>query len=64
MNIRKHTIRRGETLRTIAAHYYPHDRRGDLWAVIYRFNKHVIEDPNQLPIGVEIVIPHIVGHGD
>lgn len=58
----KHTVRRGETLRTIAAHYYRDDPKGDLWPVIFRYNKHYIADPNQLNPGTHIVIPRIAGH--
>lgn len=60
--LQHHRVRAGETLRTIAAHYYRHDHKGELWAVIYRYNKHIIADPNQLNPGLRIVIPYVTGH--
>lgn len=55
--IRRHTVQRGETLATIAQAYY-HDPAA--WGTIYRHNSHYIQDPNHVPEGTVLVIPHLV----
>ncbi|MDR1883659.1 MAG: HU family DNA-binding protein [Prevotella sp.] len=48
------TIRRGHTLRNIALKYYGHK---SFWVYIHEENKDVINDPNNIPLGAELVIP-------
>ena len=52
--IRTHRISDGDTLAGIAAEYLGAPERG---GEIYRANKHVLGNPNLLPIGAEIQIP-------
>ncbi len=54
--VRYHTVRRGETLKTIAG--YP-SVYGDSskWVVIYQANKDKIRDPNKLTPGQVLIIP-------
>jgi hypothetical protein len=50
----RHVIQSGETLRSLATRYYGNEGR---WPVIYEANRSVIPDPENLSVGVEIVIP-------
>lgn len=49
-----HKIKSGETLFSIAKHYY---NNGARWKKIYEANKSVIKNSNVIPVGKEIVIP-------
>lgn len=51
---RSHVIAPGETLYTIAQHYYG---RGDRFTELYRANQKLIPDPDRLPVGQTIIIP-------
>ncbi|MBX3387435.1 MAG: LysM peptidoglycan-binding domain-containing protein [Phycisphaeraceae bacterium] len=51
---RRHVIKRDETLWGIARQYYG---KGTMWRVIAEANTERIPDPNNPPVGVEIVIP-------
>ena len=56
--MKEHLIKPGETLSSIATTYYGHP---DAWKYVYAHNRHELPNPNQLPIGKLIVIPHIKG---
>ena len=51
----RHRVTATDTLATIAQQYYGQQR---LWTLIYDANRAVIGDnPNAIPVGVELVIP-------
>lgn len=52
--IGKDTIAHGDRLTVIALKYYGHKI---FWVYLYEYNKAVIADPNNVPIGTEIRIP-------
>jgi nucleoid-associated protein YgaU len=52
----RHTVQRGETLIGLARRYYGPDR-DQMYTRIYEANGEVIPDPNNLPVGQEILIP-------
>lgn len=54
------TIRRGTTLRTMAATYYGSP---DYWVYIYQANKNNIANPNNVPIGTRLLIPSLSDYG-
>jgi nucleoid-associated protein YgaU len=51
---RTHTVKRGETLRVIAEHYYGSRNRADQ---IYQANRGTLSDPNQIQVGQVLAIP-------
>lgn len=51
---RVHTVKQGETLRSIAARLYGEEGR---WKDLWRANKAVIALPDLLPSGTELVVP-------
>jgi len=51
---RSHTVKRGETLRLIAEHYYGNRNRAD---EIYQANRSTLSNPTQIRPGQELVIP-------
>ncbi len=51
---RIHTVKRGETLRLIAEHYYGNRNRAD---EIYQANRSTISDPNRIRPGQKLAIP-------
>lgn len=55
--ITRYVIQRGDTLRSIAYAFYKDE---DRWPVIFRYNKHLINDPNVCDPGLSIVIPHVM----
>lgn len=55
--VRKHeiiTLPMGKTLRQIALEKYGHK---EFWVYIYLKNKHKIENPNNVPVGVKLTLP-------
>lgn len=54
------TIKRGTTLRTMAATYYGNP---DYWVYIYQTNKKNIANPNNVPVGTTLVIPPLSDYG-
>lgn len=56
LGIRRHTVRFGDTLMTIADTYYGNPR---LFGYIYRANDKYIDNPNVLAVGQVLVIPHL-----
>ena len=52
-----HTVERGETLNAIARKYYG---TGKLYNYIVSYNKTIIKDPDNVPIGTAIKIPKLV----
>ena len=52
----RHTVARGETLGTIADHWYGDAKR---YAHIFEANRDVLNDPNVVEIGQELAIPLI-----
>jgi nucleoid-associated protein YgaU len=52
----KHTVARGETLFTLAQHYYHDSGR---FVDIYQANRDVLSDPQTLTPGTVIVIPGV-----
>jgi hypothetical protein len=51
---RHYTVRRGDTLRSIARDVYGDEQR---WLAIYRANRARIHDPDNLRVGSRLVIP-------
>ena len=51
---RIHTVKRGETLRLIAEHYYGNRNRSD---EIYQANRSTLSDPNRIRPGQKLAIP-------
>lgn len=51
---RVHTVARGETLSSISLRYYGSSSG---WRTIHEANRNVIENPNRLAVGTELVIP-------
>lgn len=49
-----HRVNRGETLSSIAQYYYGSSME---WRVIYEANRNLLANPNQLAVGMELVIP-------
>lgn len=49
-----HRVNRGETLSSIAQYYYGSSME---WRVIYDANRNLLANPNQLAVGMELVIP-------
>jgi nucleoid-associated protein YgaU len=47
-------VRRGDTLRSIAARFYGDEGR---WADLYRANRKAIDDPDSLEVGTSLTIP-------
>lgn len=54
------TIKRGTTLRTMAATAYGNP---DYWVYIYQANKKSIANPNNVPIGTTLLIPSLSEYG-
>ncbi|PXV62640.1 nucleoid DNA-binding protein [Dysgonomonas alginatilytica] len=54
------TIKRGTTLRTLAATHYGNP---DYWVYIYQANKKNIANPNNVPIGTSLLIPPLSDYG-
>lgn len=52
-----HTVERGETLNAIARKYYG---TGKLYNYIVSYNKTIIKDPDNVPVGTAIKIPKLV----
>ncbi|MGI9039081.1 MAG: LysM peptidoglycan-binding domain-containing protein [Gemmatimonadota bacterium] len=50
-----HTVRAGETLGGIARQYYG---TPGAWRRIYEANSDVIDNPDAVPVGAELTIPH------
>ena len=55
-NIRHHTVQPGERLSDIAEKFYGDPRK---IGPIFQANRAIIQDPNQLNIGAELLIPHL-----
>lgn len=53
-NVRQHTVVRGDTLASIARHYYGNKAR---WQQIYEANRDVMKNQNDLKIGMVLKIP-------
>ncbi|MDL2223987.1 HU family DNA-binding protein [Bacteroidales bacterium OttesenSCG-928-M06] len=53
-NIKKRKIASGERLTLIALEAYGHK---SFWVYLYEENRNVIKDPNNVPAGLEIIIP-------
>jgi nucleoid-associated protein YgaU len=51
---RRHTVREGDTLFTLARQYYNDAER---FGAIYQANRGVLRVPDPLPVGAELVIP-------
>ncbi|MDR1879705.1 MAG: HU family DNA-binding protein, partial [Tannerellaceae bacterium] len=49
-------VQRGDGLYSLAREYYGNK---DFWVYIYQYNKHLLEDPNTLPTGINLQIPCI-----
>lgn len=49
------TIKAGDRLASFAKQYYGHKF---FWVYIYEYNKDIISDPNNIPIGTELRIPN------
>jgi nucleoid-associated protein YgaU len=49
-----HTVVRGDTLSSISQQYYGSSSR---WRFLYEANKATIPNPNQLAVGMELIIP-------
>lgn len=56
----KETIKPGHTLRNIALKYYGNK---SFWVYIYQENRDKIKNPNNVPLGTELVIPVSVKYG-
>lgn len=56
----KDTIKSGKTLRLISLKHYGHR---SFWPYIYEENKEVIKNPNNVPIGTELIIPPAEKYG-
>ena len=56
--VRRHTVRDGDTLFSLSRQYY-----GDAeqFGLIYRANRGVLQSPDPLPVGAELVIPDATG---
>ena len=52
--IRRHTVREGDTLFSLARQYYGNAERSGL---IYHANRGVLQAPDPLPVGADLVIP-------
>jgi nucleoid-associated protein YgaU len=55
-NIRRYTVRPGDRLSDVALMFYGDARK---IGPIFQANRLLIEDPNQLNIGIQLLIPHI-----
>lgn len=53
---RRHTVREGDTLFTLARRYYGNAERFD---AIYQSNRNVLSAPDPLPVGAQLVIPDV-----
>jgi nucleoid-associated protein YgaU len=51
---RRHTVKEGDTLFSLARTYYGDPEHFDL---IYQANRGVLREPDPLPVGAELVIP-------
>jgi len=51
---RIHVVKKGETLYGIARRYYNDGRQ---WRRIFQANRDRIQEPNQLPVGLRLIIP-------
>lgn len=58
---RHHTVREGDTLAGLAKQYYGDEARS---AAIFQVNRTVLTSPDELPPGVELVIPTLPAAGD
>jgi nucleoid-associated protein YgaU len=54
--VRRHTVREGDTLFSLARRYYGD---GDRFADLYRANRGVLASPDALQPGTELVIPDL-----
>lgn len=54
------TFRRGNTLMTLAATYYGNKA---FWVYIYQANRGKIRNPNDVPIGMSVLIPDLTDYG-
>jgi nucleoid-associated protein YgaU len=54
--VRRHTVKRGDTLFSLARWYYGDSEK---FGVIYQANRGVLREPDPLPVGVELVIPEM-----
>lgn len=52
--VKKVVIQRGDRLTNIALAHYGHKL---FWVYIYQHNKSLIDDPNNVPIGTELILP-------
>jgi len=53
---RRHVVRDGETLRSLARHYYSDEARAD---AIFQANRGVLTTPEQVEPGTTLVIPDL-----
>ena len=56
--MKQHVVRPGETLASIAKTYYGTESAA---MYIWKHNRHEIPNPNDIPIGFPLVIPHAPG---
>jgi nucleoid-associated protein YgaU len=53
---RRHTVKRGDTLFSLARWYYGDSEK---FGVIYQANRGLLHEPDPLPVGVELFIPDL-----
>lgn len=56
-----HMLRRGESLARLAQHYYGNK---NLWPYLVRYNREVIKDADDIPVGTSIRIPKLARDDD
>ena len=59
-SVKKVVIQRGDRLTNIALAHYGHKL---FWVYIYQHNKSLIDDPNNVPIGTELILPPAQQYG-
>lgn len=52
-----HTLRRGESLARLALRYYGNK---NLWTYLARYNREILKDVNDIPVGTSIRVPKLV----
>lgn len=56
--VRRHTVRDGDTLFSLSRLYYGDAER---FGLIYQANRGVLQSPDALPVGADLVIPDATG---
>lgn len=59
-SIIKDTIKSGSTLRMMSLKHFGHK---SFWPYIYEENKDIIKNPNNVPLGTELIIPSVEKYG-